>query len=64
MGLNGIVAALTLDGGISGEVFKYFIEYILVPDLWIGVCVVMENLSSYGVDGIRELMEAAGAKLI
>ena len=64
MSLNGIVAALSLDGGINGDIFKYFIEHILVPNLWIGACVVMDNLSSHGVDGIRELIEAAGAKLV
>jgi transposase len=64
MSLNGIVAALSLDGGINGDVFKYFIEYILVPNLWMGACVVMDNLSSHWVDGIRELIEAAGAKLV
>ncbi len=64
MSLNGIVASLTLDGGINGDVFKYFVEHILVPNLWIGACVVMDNLSSHEVDGIRELIEAAGAKLI
>lgn len=64
MSLNGMVAALSLDGGINGDVFKYFIEHILVPNLWIGACVVMDNLSSHGVDGIRELIEAAGARLV
>ncbi len=59
MSLKGMVAALTLDGGINGDVFKYFVEYILVPNLWIGACVVMDNLSSHGVDGIREMIEAA-----
>jgi transposase len=64
MSLNGIVAALSLDGGINGDVFKYFVEHILVPNLWMGACVVMDNLSSHGVDGIRELIEAAGATLV
>jgi transposase len=64
MSLNGMVAALSLDGGINGDVFKYFIEYILVPNLWVGACVVMDNLSAHRVDGIRELIEAAGAKLV
>jgi transposase len=62
--LKGIVATLSLDGGINGDVFKYFIEHILVPKLWSGACVVMDNLSAHGVDGIRELIEAAGAKLV
>lgn len=64
MGLNGIVAALTLEGGTNGEVFKYFIEQILVPNLWVGACVVMDNASIHGVDGIRELIEGAGARLV
>jgi len=46
MSLNGIVAALTLDVGINGDVFKYFIEHVLVPNLWIGACVVMDALNA------------------
>ena len=64
MSLNGMVAALTLEGGINGDVFKYFVEQMLVPNLWVGACVVMDNLSSHGVEGVRELIEAAGAKLV
>jgi transposase len=64
MSLSGIVAALSLEGGIDGDVFKYFIEHVLVPNLWVGACVVMDNASIHGVDGIQELIEAAGAKLV
>ncbi len=64
MSLNGMVTALTLDGGIDGNVFQYFVEQMLVPHLWSGACVVMDNLSSHKVNGIRELIEAAGAELV
>ncbi len=64
MSLNGIVAALTLEGGTNGDVFKYFIEQVLVPNLWIGACVVMDNASIHKADEIRELIEGAGAKLV
>jgi transposase len=33
-------------------------------NLWVGACVVMDNLSSHGVGGMRELIEAASAKLV
>jgi len=41
MSLHGIVAALSLDGGINGDVFKYFVEYILVPNTILGdMCMI------------------------
>ncbi len=52
MSLNGMVAALTFEGGLNGDVFKYFVEQMLVPNLWVGACVVMDNLSSHGVEGV------------
>jgi transposase len=64
MGLNGIVASFSVEGGINGEVFNYFIEQILVPNLWVGACVVMDNASIHHVDEIKELIEAAGATLV
>lgn len=64
MSLGGIVAALSLEGGTNGDVFKYFIEQILVPNLWVGACVVMDNASIHKGDEIRELIEGAGTKLV
>ena len=63
MGLSGIVATLRLEGGSNGDVFKYFIEHILVLNLWMGACVVMDNLSAH-LDKIREMIAAVGAKLV
>ena len=37
---------------------------VLVPNLWPGACVVMDNLAAHKVTGIREVIEAVGATVI
>lgn len=41
-----------------------FVVRTLVPQLWTGACVVMDNFTSHKVAGIKEAIEAVGAKLI
>jgi transposase len=62
--LGGIAAPMTLDGPMNGEAFKAYIEQVLVPELASGDIVVMDNLPAHKVTGIRESIEAAGAKLL
>jgi transposase len=62
--LAGFVGAMTIDGYTNGDVFRAFVEQVLVPNLWTGACVVLDNFSAHKVEGIRELIEAAGARLI
>jgi len=62
--LAGFVGAMTIDGCTNGDVFRVFIEQVLVPNLWKGACVVMDNFSAHKVKGICELIEAAGARVI
>lgn len=60
---EGFVAPLTADGPINGELFCGWVEQHLVPTLQPGDIVVMDNLSSHKVAGVREAIEAAGAEL-
>lgn len=53
---------MTIDGGTNGDIFRFFTENILVPNLWEGACVVMDNLPAHKVKGIRELIEHAWCK--
>ena len=62
--LNGIIAALTFEGGTDGLAFQTFVQQVLVPNLWQGACVVMDNFSSHKVDGIAQAIENVGAKLV
>jgi transposase len=55
---------MTLIGGADGLTFCYFVEHILVPNLWPGACVVMDNGSLHLGETVRDLIEAVGAELV
>jgi transposase len=60
---DGMTAPCVVDGPINGEIFLAWVEQLLVPTLRRGDIVVMDNLSSHKVKGVREAIEAAGATL-
>ena len=49
---------------MNGNAFLAYVEQVLVPTLKPGDVVVLDNLSAHKVPGIREAIEAAGAKLL
>jgi len=59
-----ITAPCVIDGAINGETFLAYVEQILVPTLAPGDIVVMDNLGSHKVAGVRQAIEAVGATLI
>ena len=61
---DGLVAPFVLDGPINGEWFKAYIEQVLAPTLSAGDIVVMDNLASHKVKGVRKAIAARGAELI
>lgn len=56
-----ITAPCVFDGPINGERFLAWVQQALVPTLSLGDIVIMDNLGSHKVAGIREAIEAAGA---
>lgn len=56
-----VIAPLVLDGPIDGEHFRAYVEQFLAPALRPGQIVLMDNLPSHKVAGVREAIEAAGA---
>jgi transposase len=64
LSLKGIIAAMTFKGGNDQLAFKTYVNEVLVPNLWPGACVVMDNFSSHKVTGIKEAIESVGAHLI
>ena len=60
---EGFIAPLTVEKPINGPLFLAWVEQHLAPVLKPGDIVVMDNLSSHKVTGIREAIEAAGAEL-
>ncbi len=61
---KGFLTPMTVNGSTNGDVFRVFIEQLLVPCLWPGAVVVMDNLTAHKVKGISEIIEAAGASVV
>jgi transposase len=61
---DAITAPLVIDGAMDGQTFRAYVEQFLAPTLAHGDIVIMDNLSSHKVAGVREAIEARGASLI
>ena len=59
-----IVAPWLLDGPMNGDAFLTYIATQLAPSLSADDIVIMDNLSTHKVKGVRELIEARGAGLL
>jgi len=62
--ISGIVAALSFFGSNDTLTFLFYITDILVPKLWAGTVVLMDNLNLHKTDQVREAIENAGASLV
>jgi transposase len=58
-----LVAPAVFDGAINGASFKAYVEQALAPTLTVGDVVVLDNLGSHKVTGVREAIEARGASI-
>ena len=61
--LNGSTACMVVDGATTKDIFKAYVEKILLPTLQPGDIVVLDNLSSHKSQEIRDLIESVGAEL-
>lgn len=61
---RGFIAPLVLEGAVNGDVFRAYVERVLVPELRPGDVVVMDNLGSHKPDAIRAAVEGAGCRLL
>ena len=61
---SGIIASTNIYGSCNRITFEAFINNKLVPELWAGACVVLDNSSIHKGEEIRAAIEAVGAKLV
>ena len=59
-----LTAPCVFDSAINGETFLAYVEQVLVPTLEPDDIVIMDNLGSHKVAGVREAIEAVGATLL
>jgi transposase len=61
---RGIGAALTVEGAADRLVVEAYVGRVLVPTLRPGQVVVLDNLSAHKGEEVRNLIEAAGCRLL
>ncbi len=61
---DGLVAPCVFDGPMNGKRFRAWTEQFLAPALKPGDVVVMDNLASHKVAGVKAAIEATGASLL
>jgi transposase len=59
-----LTAPLVVDGPMDGELFLAWVEQFLCPTLQSGDIVILDNLSSHKVEGVRQALAAAGATVV
>ena len=63
-GADVLTAPFVIDVPINGEWLLVYVEQVLAPTLSKGDVVIMDNLPAHKIAGIREAIEARGARLL
>ena len=61
---TGLFATALFDGATNGQRFRSYVTETLVPVLKRGDTVILDNLPAHKVAGVRQAVEAAGARLL
>lgn len=61
---TGLEALMTVNGATDSLVFRAYVREVLAPTLRPGDIVIMDNLSAHKAAGVREAIEACGARVI
>jgi transposase len=64
LGLEGLVAVMTVEGFTNGDVFLAFLQELLVPQLHPGQSLILDNLKAHKVAGVAAACAAAGVRLL
>jgi transposase len=66
MGLSveGVTVPMAVPGSTDGHYFLSYIKQVVVPALQPGKVVLFDNLTAHKVSGVREAIEATGARLL
>ena len=60
---DGLTAPMVIEGSMTGEVFRAYVEQCLGPTLRRNDIVVMDNFPVHKVAGVEEAIERAGASV-
>lgn len=61
---SGPFASVIVNGATDSDVFRTYVREALTPQLHAGDVVILDNLQPHKAAGIRQMIEAAGARLL
>jgi transposase len=64
LSLDGVTVPMAVPGSTDGHYFLSYIKQVVVPVLRPGNVVLFDNLPAHKVVGVREAIEATGARLL
>lgn len=64
LSLDGLIASMTLKASVDTAAFLSYVCDVLVPQLWVGAIVVMDNLKVHHAQSVRQAIEAVGAQVV
>ena len=62
--MEGLVAMMTIQGGVCSDVFVSYVKQVLVPALQPGDIVVVDNLAAHKDPRVAELLDSVDASLL
>ncbi|MBD1830234.1 transposase [Microcoleus vaginatus GB1-A2] len=60
---EGLIADMTLPGGLNTPSFLVYLKKILLPQLWVFAIVAIDNLLIHHAEAVESLIHAVGAKV-
>ena len=64
LSMDGLIASMSLPGSVNTENFSTYVREILLPQLWRGAVVIMDNLPVHQASKIREIIQTVGAEVV
>ncbi|MBW4640127.1 MAG: IS630 family transposase [Gloeocapsa sp. UFS-A4-WI-NPMV-4B04] len=64
MSIDGLIATMSVVGSVNTDVFLFYIQKILIPQLWVGAIIVMDNLPVHHATVVQKAIETVGAKVV
>jgi transposase len=64
LSLEGMGAAMILEGSANAAAFEIYVEQLLLPSLQAGQIVVMDNLRAHKGERVRQAIEAKGCQVL
>lgn len=64
LSLDGLIASMTLSGSVEPAVFLSYVNEVLVPQLWTGAIVVIDNLKVDHAHSVLSAIAAVGARVV